>query len=269
VELADRHIVVTGAASGIGRAMVERFAEERPKAIVCADLHSDALHAAAESVDGLAVPTDVSRPDQIHDLVAAAREANGPIDLFVSNAGIAGPLGGPEAPDEEIQRTWEINVMAHIWAARELIPEMVERGEGYLLSTASAAGVLSQVSAIAYSATKHAAVAVAEWISINYADSGITVSCLCPQGVRTPMLEEATGDDTAGAAALRAAGVIEPSEVADAVVETIREERFFVLPHPEVADFMALKGGNPERWLAGMRKIVRNNGGPTTYRPTD
>jgi NAD(P)-dependent dehydrogenase (short-subunit alcohol dehydrogenase family) len=267
VELADRHIVVTGAARGIGRALVERFAEEGPKAIVCADLDSDALQATAESVGGRAIPTDVSRPDQIRDLVSRAREANGPIDLFVSNAGIAGPLGGPEAPDDEFQRTWEINVMAHVWAARELIPEMVERGEGYLLSTASAAGVLSQVSALAYSATKHAAVAVAEWISINYADSGIKVSCLCPQGVRTPMLEQATGDDTAGAAALRAAGVIEPSEVAEAVVDAIREERFFVLPHPEVADFMALKGGNPERWLAGMRKIVRNNGGPTTYRP--
>jgi NAD(P)-dependent dehydrogenase (short-subunit alcohol dehydrogenase family) len=267
VELADRHVVVTGAASGIGRACVERFAEERPRAIVCADLESDALDAVAASVGGLAVPCDVSQPDQIHALVARAQEANGAIDLFFSNAGIAGPLGGPEAPDDEWQRIWEINTMAHVWAARELIPVMVERGEGYLVSTASAAGVLSQVSAIAYSATKHAAVAIAEWISINYADSGIRVSCLCPQGVRTPMLEEATGDDNAGAAALRVAGVIEPGDAADAVVDAIREERFYILPHPEVADFMALRGGNPERWLAGMRKIVRKNGGPTTYRP--
>jgi NAD(P)-dependent dehydrogenase (short-subunit alcohol dehydrogenase family) len=267
MDLADRHIVVTGAARGIGRALVERFAEERPRAIVCADLASEALDGTAASVDGLAVPCDVSRPDEISALVARAREANGPIDLFFSNAGIAGPLGGPEAPDDEWQSIWEVNVMAHVWAARELIPEMVERGEGYLVSTSSAAGVLSQVSAIAYSATKHAAVAVAEWISINYGDLGIRVSCLCPQGVRTPMLEQAVGDDTAGAAALRAAGVIEPGEVADAAVDAIREERFFILPHPEVADFMALKGGNPERWLAGMRKIVRNNGGPTTYRP--
>lgn len=267
MDLADRHIVVTGSTRGIGRALVERFAEESPRAIVCADLDSEALHAVAASVGGLAVPCDVSRPEQIRELIARAREANGPIDLFFSNAGIAGPLGGPEAPDDEWQTIWEVNVMAHVWAARELIPEMMERGEGYIASTSSAAGVLSQVSAVAYSATKHAAVAVAEWISINYGDSGIRVSCLCPQGVRTAMLEEATGDDTAGAAALRAAGVIEPGDVADVVVDGIREERFYLLPHPEVADFMALKGGNPERWLAGMRKIVRNNGGPTTYRP--
>jgi NAD(P)-dependent dehydrogenase (short-subunit alcohol dehydrogenase family) len=269
MELTDRHVVITGGGSGIGRALARRVAAESPRAIVVADIDLPSAQAVAEEVGGLAVRTDVGREQEIVELARQASEFGGPIDLFCSNAGVPGPPGGPEAADSEWQRTWEINVMAHIWAARELIPEMVERGEGYLLSTASAAGVLSQVSAIAYSATKHAAVAVAEWISINYADSGITVSCLCPQGVRTPMLEEATGDDTAGAAALRAAGVIEPSEVADAVVETIREERFFVLPHPEVADFMALKGGNPERWLAGMRKIVRNNGGPTTYRPAD
>jgi NAD(P)-dependent dehydrogenase (short-subunit alcohol dehydrogenase family) len=265
VELADRHIVVTGAGSGIGRALAIRFADERPRAVVCADLDCDAALETAASIGGLGLQVDVSSPDEIRSLVSRAREENGPIDLFCSNAGIGGPLGGAEAPDDEWQRTWEVNVMAHVWAARELVPEMAERGEGYLLSTSSAAGLLSQVSAMAYTATKHAAVAVAEWISINYGDAGVKVSCLCPQGVRTPMLDVAL-DDTPGGAALRGAGVIEPDEVAERVVEGIREERFLILPHPEVADFIALKGGNPERWLAGMRKIVRNNGGPTKYR---
>jgi NAD(P)-dependent dehydrogenase (short-subunit alcohol dehydrogenase family) len=177
--------------------------------------------------------------------------------LFCSNAGIAGPGGGPEAPDEEWQRTWDVNVMAHVWAARALLPEMVKRGEGYLLSTASAAGLLTQVSAMAYSATKHAAVAVAEWLAINYGDAGIKVSCLCPQGVRTPMVELAVREDPVGSAPLLSEGMLEPEDVAEAVIEGVREERFLILPHPRVADYMALRGGQHERWLNGMRKLVR------------
>ena len=167
-----------------------------------------------------------------------------------------GPAGGPEAPDAELQATWEINVMAHIWAARAVLPEMVERGDGYLLSTASAAGLLTQVSALAYSITKHAAVALAEWLAITYGDAGIKVSCLCPQAVRTPMLELAL-EDPIGAAPLLAGGLIEPDDVAAAVVAGVRDERFLILPHEQVADHMALKGAQPERWLNGMRKLVR------------
>ena len=185
-----------------------------------------------------------------------AREAGGPIDLFFSNAGVPGPGGGPEASDEEWQRTWEINTMAHVWAARAVLPEMVQRGEGYLLSTASAAGLLTQVGALAYSVTKHAAVAVAEWLAITYGDAGVRVSCLCPQGVRTPMLELAL-EDPIGAAPLLAEGLLEPEDVAEAVIEGIREERFLILPHPQVADHMALKATQPERWLRGMRRLVR------------
>lgn len=169
---------------------------------------------------------------------------------------MAGPPGGPEASDDDLRLAWEVNTLAHVWAARALLPDWLKRGEGYLLSTASAAGLLTQVSALGYSMTKHAAVAVAEWLAIAYGDAGIRVSCLCPQGVRTPMLEVAL-EDPVGAAPLLAGGVLEPSEVAEAVVAGIREERFLILPHADVARHMALRGAQPERWLSGMRRLVR------------
>jgi NAD(P)-dependent dehydrogenase (short-subunit alcohol dehydrogenase family) len=256
VELADQNVVITGAGSGIGRALAHRFAAEGARAVVVADINHDGAEAVAEEIGGLAVQTDVSKEASIRELVSRAEEASGPIDLFCSNAGVPGPAGGPEVADEEWQRIWEINTMAHIWAARAVLPGMIERGEGYLLSTASAAGLLTQVGAMAYSVTKHAAVAVAEWLSIMYADAGIKVSCLCPQGVRTPMLDLAVGDPV-GAAPLLAEGLLEPEEVAEAVVDGIREERFLILPHEAVASYMALKASQPERWLAGMRRMVR------------
>ena len=256
MELARRHVVVTGAGSGIGRALARRFAGEGARAVVVADVDQSAAEAIAGEIGGLALRVDVGREEEIRKLVGRAREANGPIDLFCSNAGVPGPAGGPEAPDEEWQRTWEVNVMAHVWAARVLLPEMLARGEGYLLSTASAAGLLTQVGALAYSATKHAAVAVAEWLAINYADAGIKVSCLCPQGVRTPMLDLAL-EDPVGAAPLLAEGLLEPEEVADAVVAGLREERFLILPHPAVADYFGLRATQHERWLRGMRRLVK------------
>jgi len=255
MELGGRNLVVTGAGSGIGRALAERFAAEGPKSLVLADLNLAAVQEVAEPLGAVAVQTDVGQESEIRALVEQAKAA-GPIDLFCSNAGVPGPPGGPEASDEEWQRTWEINVMSHIWAARALLPEMVQRGEGYLLNTASAAGLLTQVSALAYSVTKHAAVSVAEWLAITYGDAGIKVSCLCPQGVRTPMLELAL-EDPVGAAALLADDVLEPSDVADVVLAGIREERFLILPHQAVAGHMALKGAQPDRWLRGMRKLVR------------
>jgi NAD(P)-dependent dehydrogenase (short-subunit alcohol dehydrogenase family) len=255
MELSDRHVVVTGAASGIGRACARRFASEGARVVV-ADRDLAGVEALAGEIGGLAVQTDVGREVEVVELVRAAREAGGPIDLFFSNAGVPGPAGGPEAPDAELLATWEINVMAHVWAARALLPEMVERGDGYLLSTASAAGLLTQVSALGYSITKHAAVALAEWLAINYGDAGIKVSCLCPQAVRTPMLDVAL-EDPIGAAPLLAGGLLEPDEVAAAVVAGVRDEHFLILPHERVADHMALKGAEPERWLSGMRKLVR------------
>jgi NAD(P)-dependent dehydrogenase (short-subunit alcohol dehydrogenase family) len=255
VELAGKHVVVTGAASGIGRACATRFANEGAR-IVVADRDEARMGAVADAIGAQAVRADVGREADIVALIAAAQDRHGPIDLFFSNAGVAGPGGGPEAPDDELKLTWEINVMAHIWAARALLPGWLECGEGYLLSTASAAGLLTQVSAMAYSVTKHAAVALAEWLAITYGDAGIKVSCLCPQGVRTPMLDIAL-EDPVGAAPLLAGGLMEPEDVAEVVVKGLRDERFLILPHEVVADHMALKGAQPERWLRGMRRLVR------------
>ena len=254
MELAGKHVVITGAGSGIGRACASRFAAEGARVVV-SDVDGGRAEAVARELDAVPVAADVSRESEIRSLIDRASEA-GEIDLFFSNAGIAGPAGGPEAPDAELQRTWEVNVMAHVWAARALLPAWTARGHGYLVSTASAAGLLTQVSALGYSITKHAAVALAEWLSITYADAGIKVSCLCPQAVRTPLLDLAL-DDPVGAAPLLAGGVLEPADVAEAVVAGIRDERFLILPHEDVAKHLALKGAQPERWLNGMRRLVR------------
>ena len=258
MELSGKSIVITGAGSGIGRALAERFVAEGPTALVLADLDLAAVEAVAEGLGSLAVPlrTDVGEEQEVRALVDKARTVAGQIDLFCSNAGIPGPGGGPEAPDAEWERAWRVNVMAHVWAARALLPEMLERGDGYLMSTASAAGILTQVGAMVYSVTKHAAVSVAEWLSITYGDAGIKVSCLCPLGVRTPMLDEAL-EDTVGGAALLRDDLLEPSEVAEAVAAGIRDERLLIFPHPQVAKYMAFKGADNERWLAGMRRMVR------------
>jgi NAD(P)-dependent dehydrogenase (short-subunit alcohol dehydrogenase family) len=256
MELAEKHVVVTGAGSGIGRALARRFAAEGARLVV-ADLHAESTEAVAAETGALGVPTDVGQAAPIAALVEQARAEHGPIDLFFSNAGIPGPGGGPEAPDDEWLKTWEINVMAHVWAARAVLPAMVERGEGYIASTASAAGLLTQVSAAAYSVTKHAAVAFAEWLAVVYGDKGIKVSVLCPQGVRTPMLDHALAEDPIGSAPLLAGGLIDPEDVAESVVAGLRAESFLILPHPEVADYLALKATQPERWLRGMRRMIR------------
>jgi NAD(P)-dependent dehydrogenase (short-subunit alcohol dehydrogenase family) len=254
VELAGKHVVITGAGSGIGRACAVRFAAEGARVVV-SDVDHERAEAVAQEIDAVAVAADVSRESEIRSLIARASDA-AEIDLFFSNAGVPGPPGGPEAPDAELQLTWEVNVMAHLWAARALLPSWTERGHGYLVSTASAAGLLTQVSALGYSITKHAAVALAEWLSITYADAGIKVSCLCPQAVRTPMLDLAL-EDPVGAAPLLAGGLLDPADVADAVVAGIRAEQLLILPHPDVAKHLALKGSEPERWLNGMRRLVR------------
>ena len=253
MELSGRHVVVTGAASGIGRAMARRFAAEGARAVVVADLDTPRLEEVAGEIDALAVTTDVSREHDIGALIARATASAGPIDLFCSNAGIA-IGGGPETSDEEWDRIWRIHVMSHVWAARALLPDMLARGEGYLLNTASAAGLLTNIGALPYAVTKHAAVALAEWLAITYGDAGIRVSCLCPQGVRTPLLL-GTLDDPAGASVLAAGGLVEPEDVAEAVVAGLRAERFLILTHPEVATYLARKAADPERWLAGMRRL--------------
>jgi NAD(P)-dependent dehydrogenase (short-subunit alcohol dehydrogenase family) len=257
MRLSGRHVVVTGGGGGIGGALAQRLAAEGARAVVVADRDLAAAEAVAQLIGGLAVQFDAASESSVQALIAQASDANGPIDIFISNAGVPGGMGGPETPDETWQEAWDVNVMAHVWAARALLPEMVDRDEGYLINTASAAGLLTQVSSLVYSVTKHAAVSLAEWLAIEYGDTGIRVSCICPQGVRTPMLDLAM-EEPAGAAALVAGGLIDPEEVAEAVVQGIADERLLILPHAEVAKHMALKGSDPERWIAGMRRLVRN-----------
>jgi NAD(P)-dependent dehydrogenase (short-subunit alcohol dehydrogenase family) len=259
VELRDRHAVVTGAASGIGAALARAFAAEGARVVV-ADLDGEGAAAVADEIGGLGVRVDVSSEQEIASLVGRV-EGDGPIDLFFSNAGVPGPGGGPmEAVDPAAwQQTWEVNVMAHVWASRAVLPGMLERGEGYLLNTASAAGLLTHVAALPYTVTKHAAVALAEWLSINYRDRGVRVSCLCPQAVRTPMMM-ATLEDSSGASVMASGDMLEPEDVARVTVEAIRDERFLILPHPEVARYMSVKATEPERWLAGMRRLLRPRG---------
>jgi NAD(P)-dependent dehydrogenase (short-subunit alcohol dehydrogenase family) len=193
---------------------------------------------------------DVRDEQQILDTVRLAESAFGPVDLYCSNAGIA-TIGGADSPDAEWAATWEIHVMAHVYAARAVLPSMIERGRGYLLNTASAAGLLTQLGSAPYSVTKHAAVGFAEWLSITHGHQGITVSVLCPQGVRTGMT--APMGDEAGVIGID--GMLEPADVADAVVEALGEGRFLVLPHPEVGEYFARKGQDYERWLGGMRRL--------------
>jgi NAD(P)-dependent dehydrogenase (short-subunit alcohol dehydrogenase family) len=252
---ADKHVVITGAASGIGRACAIAFGRAGARVVVC-DLDEAAALEVAAGIDGAsAIGADVSREEGVVRLIDAARDRNGPIDLFHSNAGVPGPSGGPGGDDAGFQRAWDVNVMAHVWAARTLLPEMTARGDGYLLSTASAAGLLTQLSGLAYSITKHAAVALAEWLSITYRDAGVKVSCVCPQAVNTPMLADAL-EDPIGSAPMMADPVLEPDDVAAAVLEGVADERFLILPHPDVARYLAFKGAQPERWLDGMRELL-------------
>ena len=250
MDLKDRIVVVTGAASGIGRALAQRFAGEGAKLVVCADRNGEGAAATAKEIGGIAFTTDVSKEADIQYLIETVEAGHGPIDLFCSNAGI-GIGGGAEVPDEGWQRIWDINVMAHIWAARHLVPRMVARGGGYLLNTASAAGLLSQIGSAPYAVTKHAAVGLAEWLAITHGDQGIKVSVLCPQAVRTAM----TAGNRDGVASVD--GMIEPEAVAAACVRAIEAEEFLVLPHPEVLEYMRRKTADYNRWIGGMRKLNR------------
>lgn len=247
----DKVVVVTGGANGIGRALCRRFAAEGARAVVVADLDAEGAAELANEIDGLAVKTDVSSEADIMRLVAQTIEAYGPIDLFCANAGIFGEMGGAEVTTDGWRQIWNVNVMAHIYSARAVLPGMLARGAGYLLHTASAAGLLTQVGAAPYSVSKHAAVAFAEWLSIAHGEAGIKVSCLCPQGVRTQML---LGPDGERESFLRA-GALDPEEVAEAVIAGLATERFLILPHPEVAEYFRRKADDYDRWLRGMRRL--------------
>lgn len=253
MELKDKIIVVTGAASGIGRAMCVRFAEEGAKHIACVDRDIAGAEETAKMVGGKAYCVDVSVKDQITGMIDAVEADAGPIDLFCSNAGIS-IAGGVEVEDDAWQKIWDINVMSHVWAARHLVPLMSPRGGGYLLNTSSAAGLLNQIGSAPYGVTKHAAVGLAEWLAITYGDQGIKVSVLCPQAVRTEM----TRGHEDHVAAIN--GMMEPGPVAEACVQTIRNETFLVLPHEEVVQYMRNKTDNYDRWIGGMRKLNRRFG---------
>lgn len=248
MKLKDKIVIVTGAASGIGRAMAKRFAAEGAAHIYVADLNKAALEEVAAEIGGTPVVTDVSKEDDVKALVGRAESEQGYIDLLCSNAGIGVP-GGPEAPNDEWQRIWDINVMAHVYAARHALPKMLERGQGYLLNTASAAGLLSQIGSAPYAVTKHAAVGLAEWLAITYGARGIKVSVLCPQAVRTAM----TAGNEDGVASID--GMMEPEVLCDSVVETLDAEQFLILPHPEVVTYMQRKTGDYDRWIGGMQKL--------------
>lgn len=251
MKLQGKVAVVTGGASGIGRAMLRRFAQEKPKALVVADRDRAGAEAVAREVGGLAVACDVSKEAEIVTLVRRAEQECGPIDLFCSNAGIS-VAGGPEVPDEAWRTIIDVNFMAHVWAARALIPRFLERGSGYLLSTASAAGLLTMVGSAPYSVTKHAAVSLAEWLAITYGERGIRVSCLCPQFVNTPLLQGALSE--AGGKSISGT-IIEPEQVAEAVVKGLEAEKFLILPHPEVGTYFQRKAGDYDRWLGAIRKL--------------
>ena len=250
----NKVIVVTGAGSGIGAALVRRFVAEQARAVVAVDIDAAAAERTAADAGCIAMAADVSNEADVRRVIEATEREFGPIDLFCSNAGVA--LGaGIDSPDAEWQASWDINVMAHIYASRHLLPQMRERGSGYFLITASAAGLLNQIGGAAYGTTKHAAVGFAEWLAMTYAHEGIRVSVLCPQAVRTPLVTDNLSDVAARAATQD--GTLEPDTVAECVVERLVDEPFLILPHPGVADYMRGKVENYDRWISGMNRWMQ------------
>jgi NAD(P)-dependent dehydrogenase (short-subunit alcohol dehydrogenase family) len=259
MDLNGRIVVVTGGGSGIGEALALAAVEAGARHVVVADLDGDAAAVVAAAVGGTAVALDVRDEDALREMVRAIESTHGPIDLFCSNAGFV-TQAGVEESDEVLQALWEVHVMAHVYAARAVLPSMIARGEGYLLNTASAAGLLTQVGSLGYTITKHAAVALAEWLAVTHHHQGIRVSVVCPQAVNTNIaanspdakVSDPSSDDPLGVPLTE--GVVEAADVARLCVEAVEAERFLVLPHPEVATFVSQKADDIDRWLAGMRR---------------
>jgi NAD(P)-dependent dehydrogenase (short-subunit alcohol dehydrogenase family) len=253
MHVSNRVILVTGGGSGIGKALCRRFSREGARAVVVADLNEKSAKAVADEIGGLGLKCDVSVEADLAHAVEVTRKHYGPVDLLCSNAGIAfgDGLGGTACslPNDRWQRMWEVNVMAHVYGARAVLPSMIERGHGYLLNTVSAAGLLSQIGDAAYSTAKHAAIGFAESLAITHGDQGIKVSVLCPQGVATPMMAGREHTPQAGD------GILSPEAVADSVIEGLHAERFLILPHPQVLTYMQRKTSDYDRWLSGMRRL--------------
>lgn len=254
MELRDKVVVITGGSGGIGRAMAKAFLAEGAKGVMLADLDPAAVTAAARELGCEGMACDVTDESQIQALVRETEDRLGPIDLFCSNAGAGGQGVLTDAPNAIWQKQWELHVMSHLYAARAVLPSMIARGGGYLLNTASAAGLLAAIGSGPYTVSKAAAVKLAEFLAITHGDDGIKVSVLCPQGVNTAMAPRSLGDGQTD-------GIIEPEQLAQTVVETLREERFYVLPHPEVGEYVRRKGNDIDRWLNGMRRLRRQSQG--------
>ena len=248
MEINNKRVVVTGAASGIGKALCEAFQETEVQSIVCVDVNLDGAKETADSVGGIAVQANVGQEPDIISVIEQANSLSGGIDIFCSNAGIGGVPGFFEVETGDWQNIWEVNVQSHIFAAKHVLPQMLDRGEGYLMSTASAAGLLTQIGSAGYSVTKAAAVSFAEWIKITYGSKGIGVSCLCPQAVRTAMTAQ-------GAGVAGVDGMMEPEDVANDVLDAIEKNRFLVTPHAEVLEYVSRKGNDRDRWISGMQRL--------------
>lgn len=261
MQLIDKVIIVTGGGHGIGRALCRRFAQERPRGIIVADLDAETAESVAHEVAGLAIPGDVCDETHIQQLVAEAETRWGGVDLFCSNAG-ATIRGGVETSDADWQRMWELHVLSNVYAARAALPGMLARGHGYFLQTSSAAGLLTEIGSAAYSVTKHATVSFAEWLSVNYRRSGIRVSCLCPAGVQTDMLN--LNDPVHQFLQSHA---LSPDDVAECVVRGIDAEEFLILPHPEVGEFFASKPQDYDRWLHQFSRMKEKWERPHKLRP--
>ena len=256
MQLRGKHVVITGGANGIGLALAQRFQREGVRGLVLADLDGDRVAAAAATLGCLGLQCDVAREDDIRAVVAAAENKFGPVDLFCSNAGIAildpQPENAASAPNADFERCWQIHVMAHVYAARALLPGMIARRDGYLLNTVSAAGLLSQIGSATYSASKHGAIGFAEHLAIAHQEHGIKVSVLCPQAVRTAMIGS---EPEKGSASVD--GIITAEQVAESVVLGLARESFLILPHPKVADYMRRKTADYDRWIGGMVRFRR------------
>ena len=248
MHIKDKRVVVTGAASGIGKALCEAFKNADAKSVVCVDMNIEGASETANDIDGLAIQANVGKEEDIINVIKESNDYSGGVDIFCSNAGIGGVHGFFEVKTSDWQNIWEVNVQSHIFAAKHVLPQMLDRGEGYLMNTASAAGLLTQIGSAGYSVTKAAAVSFAEWIKITYGSKGIGVSCLCPQAVRTAMTAQ-------GAGVAGVDGMIEADVAAEDVIDAIEKERFLVTPHAEVLEYVSRKGNDRDRWISGMQRL--------------